>query len=170
MRLLAVPVATYRIQFSRDFRFVDARNLVPYLHELGITHLYASPRFKPGKGSSHGYDVADPFRINSELGTEEEFDEVVQKLKSYGMGLLLDIVPNHMVASSENPWWMDMLENGQASRYAGYFDIDWHPAAGKSSFLEGNRVLLPVLGDLYGKVLESQELNLKLDENGFYIR
>ncbi len=170
MRLLAVPVATYRIQFSRDFRFVDARNLVPYLHELGITHIYASPRFKAGKGSSHGYDVADPFRINSELGTEEEFDELVQKLKSYGMGLLLDIVPNHMVASSENPWWMDVLENGQASKYADYFDIDWHPAAGKSSFLQNNKVLLPVLGDLYGKVIESQELNLKLDENGFYIR
>lgn len=170
MRLLAVPVSTYRIQFSLNFRFVDARNLVPYLQELGITHLYASPRFKAGKGSSHGYDVADPMRINSELGTEEEFDELVHKLKSYGMGLLLDIVPNHMVASSENPWWMDLLENGPASEYASYFDIDWHPATGKSAFLQDNKVLLPVLGDLYGNVLEAQELNLKLDENGFYIR
>lgn len=170
MRLLAVPVATYRIQFSLNFRFIDARNLVPYLHELGITHLYASPRFKAGKGSSHGYDVADPMRINSELGTEEEFDELVRKLKSYGMGLLLDIVPNHMVASSENPWWMDVLENGTASKYATYFDIDWHPATGKAEFLQDNKVLLPVLGDLYGNVLEAQELNLKLDENGFYIQ
>ena len=170
MRLLAVPVATYRIQFSLNFRFVDAKTLVPYLHELGITHLYASPRFKAGKGSSHGYDVADPFRINSELGTEEEFDELVRKLKNYGMGLLLDIVPNHMVASSENPWWMDVLENGSTSEFARYFDIDWHPAAGKGLFLQDSKVLLPVLGDRYGKVLENQELNLKLDENGFYIR
>ncbi|HUX09281.1 MAG TPA: alpha-amylase family glycosyl hydrolase, partial [Terriglobia bacterium] len=170
MRLLAVPVATYRIQFSLNFRFVDAKNLVPYLHELGITHLYASPRFKAGKGSSHGYDVADPMRINSELGTEEEFEDLIRKLESYGMGLLLDIVPNHMVASSENPWWMDVLENGQDSEYAGYFDITWHPATGKGSFLLEGKVLLPVLGDLYGNVLEAQELNLKLDENGFYIR
>jgi (1->4)-alpha-D-glucan 1-alpha-D-glucosylmutase len=170
MRLLAVPVATYRIQFSLNFRFVDAKNLVPYLHELGITHLYASPRFKAGKGSSHGYDVADPFRINSELGTEEEFNEFVRKLKNYGMGLLLDIVPNHMVASSENPWWMDVLENGPTSEFARHFDIDWHPAAGEGLFLQDNKVLLPVLGDRYGKVLENQELNLKLDENGFYIR
>ncbi len=170
MRLLAVPVATYRIQLSLNFRFVDARNLVPYLHDLGITHLYASPRFKAGRGSSHGYDVADPMRINSELGTEDEFEELVRKLKSYGMGLLLDIVPNHMVASPENPWWMDVLENGPESEYAKYFDIDWHPTAGKGSFLQDNKVLLPVLGDLYGNVLEAQELNLKFDENGFYIR
>jgi (1->4)-alpha-D-glucan 1-alpha-D-glucosylmutase len=170
MRLLAVPVSTYRIQFNLKFRFVDAKNLVPYLHGLGITHLYVSPRFKAGKGSSHGYDVADPFRINSELGTEEEFEDLVRKLKSYGMGLLLDIVPNHMVASSENPWWMDVLENGPSSEYARYFDIDWHPATGKGLFLQENKVLIPVLGDLYGKVLENQELNLKLDENGFFIR
>ena len=170
MRLLGVPVATYRIQFNLNFRFVDAKNLVPYLNELGVTHLYASPRFKAGKGSSHGYDVADPLRINSELGTEEEFEDLVRKLKSYGMGLLLDIVPNHMVASSENPWWMDVLENGSTSEYARYFDIEWHPVAGKGLFLQDNKVLLPILGDRYGKVLENQELNLKLDENGFYIR
>jgi (1->4)-alpha-D-glucan 1-alpha-D-glucosylmutase len=170
MHAMPIPVATYRIQFSLNFRFVDARDLVPYLRELGVTHLYASPRFKAGKGSSHGYDVADPLRINSELGTEKEFDELVQKLKSYGMGLLLDIVPNHMVASAENPWWMDVLENGPDSEYAPYFDIDWHPAATKAGFLQENKVLLPVLGDLYGSVLENQELNLKLDENGFYVR
>lgn len=170
MRLLAVPIATYRIQFSLNFRFVDATNLVPYLHELGISHLYASPRFKAGKGSSHGYDVADPLRINSELGTEREFDELIAKLKSYGMGLLLDIVPNHVAASSENPWWMDVLENGMNSEYARYFDIDWHPIARKGLFLQDGKVLLPVLGDLYGVVLENQELNPKLDENGFYIR
>ena len=170
MRLLAVPAATYRIQFSLNFRFSDAKELVPYLHDLGITHLYASPRFKAGKGSSHGYDVADPLRINSELGTEEELDDLIRKLKNYGMGLLLDIVPNHMVASSENPWWMDVLENGVSSEFARYFDIDWHPATGKGLFLQDNKVLVPVLGERYGKVLENQELNLKLDENGFYFR
>ena len=165
-----VPVATYRIQFSLGFRFSDARNLVPYLHDLGITDLYASPRFKARKGSSHGYDVADPERVNSELGTEEEFDELVQRLKHYDMGLVLDIVPNHMAASPENPWWMDVLENGTSSRFASFFDIDWHPATTKAAFLQENRILLPVLGDLYGRVLENQELALKLDERGFFVR
>lgn len=165
-----VPVATYRIQFSLGFRFSDARNLVPYLHDLGITDLYASPRFKARKGSSHGYDVADPQRVNSELGTEEEFDELVQRLKHYDMGLVLDIVPNHMAASSENPWWMDVLENGASSRFASFFDIDWHPATTKAAYLQEDRILLPVLGDLYGTVLENQELDLKLDERGFFVR
>jgi len=170
MTAIRIPASTYRIQLNIQFRFSDARDLVPYLHELGVTDLYASPRFKARKGSSHGYDVADPQRISSELGTEEEFEELIQKLKHYGMGLLLDIVPNHMAASSENPWWMDVLENGPSSAYASYFDIDWHPATTKALFLQENKVLLPVLGDLYGSVLENQELNLKLDETGFYVR
>ena len=170
MVALRIPCATYRTQLNPNFRFTDARDLIPYLHELGITDHYASPRFKARKGSSHGYDVADPLRVNSELGTEEEFEELVEKLKSYGMGILLDIVPNHMAASSENPWWMDVLENGPSSPYAAYFDIDWHPAISKAAFLQENRVLLPVLGDLYGNVLENQEFSLKLDEKGFFVR
>jgi len=165
-----IPAATYRIQFHRNFRFSDARDLVPYLHGLGITDLYASPRFAARKGSSHGYDVADPLRVNSELGSEEEFEELVAKLQSYGMGLLLDIVPNHMAASWENRWWRDVLENGPSSAYARFFDIDWHPATTKAAFLQENKVLLPVLGDLYGNVLENQELSLRLDEAGFFIR
>jgi len=165
-----IPSSTYRIQFNRGFRFSDARDLVPYLHELGINDLYASPRFKAKKASSHGYDVADPQRVNSELGTEEEFDELDQKLKDYGMGLILDIVPNHMAASHQNPWWMDVLENGPSSAYADYFDIDWHPATTKAAFLQENKVLLPVLGDLYGNAIENQELLLKLDEKGFHLR
>lgn len=164
-----VPSATYRIQFSLGFRFADARELVPYLHDLGITDLYASPRFKARRGSSHGYDVADPMRVNSELGTEREFEELIEKLQHYQMEVLLDIVPNHMVASHENPWWMDVLENGPSSAYAGYFDIDWHPATAKAAFLQDDKVLLPILGDLYGNVLENQELSLKLDEKGFYV-
>ncbi len=165
-----IPGATYRIQFHRNFRFSDARDLVPYLHDLGITDLYASPRFAARKGSSHGYDVADPQRVNSELGTEQDFEELVAKLRHYGMGLLLDIVPNHMAAGWENRWWRDVLENGPSSAYARYFDIDWHPATTKAAFLQENKVLLPVLGDLYGNVLENQELTLKLDEAGFFIR
>jgi (1->4)-alpha-D-glucan 1-alpha-D-glucosylmutase len=166
---LRVPSSTYRIQFNLQFRFSDARELVPYLNDLGITDLYASPRFQARKGSMHGYDVADPRRVSSELGTEAEFDELCARLKSYSMGLLLDIVPNHMAASHENPWWMDVLENGPSSRYADYFDIDWHPATTKAAFLQDNRVLLPFLGDLYGKILEKCELSLRLDESGFFV-
>jgi (1->4)-alpha-D-glucan 1-alpha-D-glucosylmutase len=170
MRALRLPTATYRIQFSLGFRFVDARDLVPYLHELGISDLYASPRFRARRGSSHGYDVADPFRINSELGTEKEFEELVERLKQYGMGLLLDIVPNHMSATADNPWWLDVLGNGPSSLYAGFFDIDWHPPTTKAAFLQDEKVLLPILGDLYGTALENQELVLKLDETGFFVR
>jgi (1->4)-alpha-D-glucan 1-alpha-D-glucosylmutase len=149
---------------------VDARELIPYLHELGVTDLYASPRFRARRGSSHGYDVADPFRVNSELGTEKEFEELVERLRRYGMGLLLDIVPNHMAASSDNPWWLDVLENGTSSPYARFFDIDWHPPITKASFLQENRILLPILSDLFGNVLENQDLTLKLDESGFFVR
>jgi (1->4)-alpha-D-glucan 1-alpha-D-glucosylmutase len=165
-----IPIATYRIQFNLQFRFSDARDLVAYLNGLGITDLYASPRFQARKGSLHGYDVADPGRVSSELGTEREFEELSDKLKSYSMGLLLDIVPNHMAASHENPWWMDVLENGPSSRFATYFDIDWHPATTKAAFLHQNRVLLPFLGDLYGNVLENCELTVKIDDGGFFVK
>jgi (1->4)-alpha-D-glucan 1-alpha-D-glucosylmutase len=159
------PRATYRIQFNLNFRFRDAEELVPYLHALGITHLYASPRFRARKGSLHGYDVADAGRVNSELGTEEEFQSLVNRLHNYGMGLMLDIVPNHMAASEENPWWMDLLENGRESEFAPYFDIDW-----AADPLQRSRILLPVLGDFYGKVLESQGLSLHYDDQGFFVR
>jgi (1->4)-alpha-D-glucan 1-alpha-D-glucosylmutase len=170
MSILRVPSATYRVQFSLGFRFVDARDLVPYCHELGITDFYGSPRLKARRGSSHGYDVADPSRVNSELGTEDEYEELVVKRKHYGMGLLLDIVPNHMSASADNPWWMDVLENGPSSPYASFFDIDWHPETTKAAFLQENKILLPILGDLYGNVLEDQQFILKVDETGFFIR
>ena len=118
---MSLPGATYRIQFHLNFRFRDAEEPVPYLHALVITHLYASPRFRARKGSLHGYDVADAAQVNSELGTEEEFQSLVKRLHSYEMGLLLDIVPNHMAASEENPWWMDVLENGQQSEFWRHF-------------------------------------------------
>src|SRR5215471_10589867 len=165
-----VPAATYRLQFHKDFRFVDGRDLIPYLNDLGISDLYSSPRYKARRGSSHGYDIANPMRVNSELGTDEDFDELASKLHHYGMGLLLDTVPNHMAASYENPWWMDVLENGPSSAYAAYFDIDWHPATSKAAFLQENRVLLPILGDLYGSVLASGQLTLKIEDTGIHVR
>jgi (1->4)-alpha-D-glucan 1-alpha-D-glucosylmutase len=167
---MTAPGATYRVQFHQGFRFVDARDLVPYLSDLGITDLYSSPRYKPRRGSSHGYDITNPMRVNSELGTEDDFDEMADKLRNYGMGLLLDTVPNHMAASYENPWWMDVLENGQASAYAAYFDIDWHPATSKAAFLQENRVLLPILGDLYGNALAAGQFTLKIEDTGIHVR
>jgi (1->4)-alpha-D-glucan 1-alpha-D-glucosylmutase len=165
---MRIPVSTYRIQFSLAFRYVDGRDLVPYLNDLGITDLYSSPRFKARRGSPHAYDVANPLRINSELGTEEEFEELARKLQAYGMGMLLDIVPNHMAASPENPWWMDVLENGRSSIYANHFAIDWNRRCVKTAGRA--RIVLPILGDLYGHVLENREFSLKLDENGFFVR
>jgi (1->4)-alpha-D-glucan 1-alpha-D-glucosylmutase len=165
-----IPGATYRLQFHKDFRFVDGHDLVPYLSDLGITDMYSSPRYKARRGSSHGYDIANPLRVNSELGTEEDFDEMAARLQHYNMGLLLDTVPNHMAASYENPWWTDVLENGQSSAYAAYFDIDWHPATSKAAFLQENRVLLPILGDLYGNVLASGALTLKMEDTGIQVR
>lgn len=167
---MRIPSSTYRVQFNLNFRFTDAEALVPYLHDLGISDLYASPRFKARKGSSHGYDVADPMRINSELGTEEEFDRLVARLHQYGMGLLLDIVPNHMAASSENPWWMDVLENGRQSPYAVFFDIDWEPLGIKVAVLESNRVILPILGAPYADILLNQGIRLRFDDRGFFFQ
>jgi (1->4)-alpha-D-glucan 1-alpha-D-glucosylmutase len=168
MAELRIPLATYRIQFSLGFRFVDGRDLVPYLNELGVTDLYSSPRFRARRGSPHAYDVANPLQINSELGTEDEFAELAEKLQAYGMGLVLDIVPNHMATSSENPWWMDVLENGLDSLYSHHFAIDWERTNGKSA--GGNRIVLPILGDLYGAVLQNGQFSLKLDENGFFVK
>ncbi len=162
---LKIPIATYRLQFNRDFRFKDARAIVSYLGELGITDLYASPLFKARPGSIHGYDMVDPQRLNPELGTEEEFQAFVQEWKRHGLGLLLDIVPNHMAASTENPWWMDVLEDGPSSPYSSYFDIDWHPVTKALK----NKIPLPTLGNFYGRVLENQELTLTLEEKGFFI-
>jgi (1->4)-alpha-D-glucan 1-alpha-D-glucosylmutase len=164
------PSATYRIQFSLNFRFADARDLIPYLHDLGVSELYASPRFRARKGSSHGYDVTDPQRVNSELGTDREFEELVQRLKDYGMGLLLDIVPNHMAASAENPWWTDVLANGRSSPYANFFDIDWQSPTDKARATAASKLVIPVLGDLYGRALENQEITLRLEEDGFWLR
>ncbi len=165
MPSVRVPLTTYRLQFHGRFRFEHARALVPYLDALGVTGLYASPLLKARKGSSHGYDVTDPTRLNPELGTEGEFDALVEALRGRRMGLLLDIVPNHMSASSENRWWMDVLENGAGSPFAPFFDIDWHSP---KKALE-KKVLLPILGGPYGRVLENRELVLRLEMGGFFV-
>jgi (1->4)-alpha-D-glucan 1-alpha-D-glucosylmutase len=158
--------ATYRLQFNKDFTFQDAAKIIDYLSQLGISHVYASPILSARRGSTHGYDAIDPTRLNPELGTEADFAALQDKLREYGLGLILDIVPNHMSASSENSWWMDVLENGPESAYASYFDIDWHPP---SRMLEG-KVLLPVLGRPFGEALEHQDLKLVLTEGKFFVQ
>ncbi|MGH2381697.1 MAG: malto-oligosyltrehalose synthase [Candidatus Limnocylindria bacterium] len=133
-----VPRATYRVQMHAGFTLDDALSIVPYLAELGISHLYTSPLLQAAPGSTHGYDVVDPGRVNDELGGAAAFERLTDALRAHGMGLILDIVPNHMAISSElNRWWWDVLELGPASRYASWFDVDWTPG----------HVLLPVLGD-----------------------
>ena len=120
-----IPRATYRLQFHRDFTFADAQALIPYLDDLGISHIYASPVTTARSGSTHGYDVVDPTRINPELGGEAAFRALVDGLQARGMGLIIDIVPNHMgVAGGENRWWNDVLRHGPESEFAGFFDID----------------------------------------------
>jgi len=165
MRSNRAPSATYRIQLNKDFRFADAHKILDYLQELGISDLYLSPVLASRKGSNHGYDIIDPSRINPDLGTEEEFNGLQAELQNRGMGLLLDIVPNHMAASVENPWWMDVLENGSQSPFAAFFDVEWHPHARS---LEG-RILLPVLGRPFGEALDSGELKVVYGDGRFYI-
>ena len=155
------PTATYRLQFNPDFGFRDAISLLPYLEKLGISHVYASPLLRPAPGSAHGYDVVDPTSLNPELGEEAEFQALLDELASRDMGLILDIVPNHMAVNSANEWWQDVLEHGRKSRFAHYFDIDWERGDGK--------VVVPTLGDHFGSTLENGELQLRIEERGLAI-
>jgi (1->4)-alpha-D-glucan 1-alpha-D-glucosylmutase len=124
----SIPSATYRLQLNRDFTFAQATDVVPYLADLGVSHLYLSPCLKARPGSMHGYDIVDHNSFNPEIGTAEDFNQLVDALHDRDMGIILDIVPNHMgIMGSDNAWWLDVLENGEASAYAGFFDIDWHP-------------------------------------------
>ncbi len=155
-----IPLSTYRLQFSRAFTFNQARKIVPFLSALGISHLYASPYLKARPGSLHGYDIIDHNQLNPEIGTYPEFELLCATLAEHGMGQVLDVVPNHMgVQGGDNAWWLDVLENGQASVYAGFFDIDWAPI---KTELRG-KVVLPVLANHYGTVLENAELKLCFD-------
>jgi (1->4)-alpha-D-glucan 1-alpha-D-glucosylmutase len=164
--MLRVPTATYRLQFNSEFTFRDATKILPYLAALGITDVYSSPLLRPRHGSTHGYDIVDATILNPALGSDEDFSAFQEELDRHGMGLLLDIVPNHMAASHENEWWTNVLENGPQSRYLHYFDIDWRPVT--TGFGVEEKVLLPILGKPYGESLESKEIQLGFDENGLY--
>ena len=156
-----IPRATYRVQFHKDFTFADGARLAPYLSKLGISHLYASPILHARAGSTHGYDVVDHRRINPELGGEDAFRMMAATLRAHGIGIVLDIVPNHMaVGGADNPWWLDVLEKGAASPFAQYFDIDWNPPGAALR----NKVLAPFLGAPYSAVLLSGELRLVWDD------
>ena len=159
------PRATYRVQLTARFGFDDAAAIADYLADLGVSHLYCSPYLQAAAGSTHGYDVVDHRRVNAELGGPAGHDRMVPALRRHGLGQVLDIVPNHMAISRENPWWWDVLENGPCSRYAPYFDVEWDPPEAKLR----DRVLLPVLGDHYGRVLEAGELRFVYDAGVFTI-
>jgi len=154
--------ATYRVQFNERFRLSDAREIVPYLHELGISHLYASPLTMAAPHSQHGYDVCDFKRLNPELGTEQDLSDLIEALHKRGMGLILDVVPNHMDASDKNPWWWEVLRLGKSSPYADFFDIEWDSGDPRTR----DKILLPVLGDRYALVLARREIALGSLGNG----
>ncbi len=156
-----IPTCTYRLQFNRWFTFAQAREIVPYLRALGVSDVYASPYFQAGPNSLHGYDITDHNKLNAAIGSQEEYDAWIAELHAHGMGQLLDFVPNHMgITEPGNKWWADVLENGPSSMYAPYFDIDWRPL--KSDLRD--KVLLPILSDQYGRVLERGELQVRFEE------
>lgn len=163
-----IPRATYRLQFSKTFGFKAAAALAPYLARLGISHVYASPCLKARPGSTHGYDIVSHDELNPELGSTADFKAMVQAFKAHGLGQILDFVPNHMgVGGADNRWWLDLLEWGPHSEFAGWFDIDWRS---DHQYLR-DKVLAPLLGDHYGVVLEAGELKLRFDadEGGFAV-
>jgi malto-oligosyltrehalose synthase len=151
---MSIPRATMRLQFNKQFTFGQATELVPYFAALGVSHLYASPIMAARPGSMHGYDTIDPARLNPELGDEEDFRKLVHTLRAREMGLIVDIVPNHMAVGSDNKWWMDVLTHGRHSSYAKFFDIDWDVP----DLSRRGKVLLPVLGRPYGEALTAGEI------------
>ena len=161
-----VPVATYRAQMHRGFTFDGAAAIVPYLQRLGLGDFYASPIFEARPGSMHGYDVTRHDRLNPELGGTEHFAPFAEGLRSHDMGLLLDIVPNHMGIGRDAVWWQDVLENGHASRYANYFDIDWSPLKEEMR----DKLLLPILGNQYGEELEAKRIQVAFEDGRFYVK
>jgi (1->4)-alpha-D-glucan 1-alpha-D-glucosylmutase len=161
-----VPTATYRLQFGPSFGFKDAEAIVPYLHDLGISDIYASPVFKANKGSKHGYDLTNPSELNPELGSAEDFSSLTAKRGEYNIGWIQDIVPNHMAYSSDNRMLMDIFKNGRNSRYADFFDIFWdHP----DESLRG-KILAPFLGKPYSVALADGEIQLEWTESGLAVR
>jgi len=161
-----IPTCTYRLQFNRWFTFSQAREIVPYLHALGVSDVYASPYFHASPDSLHGYDIADHNKLNAAIGSRAEYDQWIAELSAHRMGQVLDFVPNHVgIADWRNAWWMDVLENGPSSRYAPYFDIDWQPL----KFDLRDKVLLPILSDQYGRALERGGLQVRFEEGTFYL-
>src|SRR5713226_4544901 len=160
------PEATYRLQFHAGFTFQDACRLVPHLDDLGITDCYASPYLQARPGSQHGYDIQDHRCLNAEIGSEDDYNQWTAALQARGMGQVFDTVPNHMgIVGNKNVWWNDVLENGPSSPYASFFDINW--SSYKPSLRD--KVLLPILGDAYGQVLEAQQLLLRFEAGAFTI-
>jgi (1->4)-alpha-D-glucan 1-alpha-D-glucosylmutase len=161
-RQAIIPRATYRLQLNGAFTLNDATALIPYLSRLGVSHVYCSPYFRARPGSLHGYDVVDHNSLNPEIADAADFERFVAALRACGMGQILDVVPNHVgIMGSDNAWWMDVLENGPASLYAAFFDIDWQPA---NPALAG-KLLVPVLGESYGRVLERRELEPRFERD-----
>ncbi|MFC4426049.1 malto-oligosyltrehalose synthase [Deinococcus navajonensis] len=163
----ALPSATYRLQLHAGFDFAAARRVLPYLARLGLSDVYLSPIWTSTPGSTHGYDVTDHAQVNPELGGEAGLRRFAARARELGLGVVVDFVPNHMgIQNGHNPYWEDVLQHGQASRYAHFFDISWQPL---KRALEG-KVLLPVLGDQYGRVLERGELSLERQGGRFFVR
>ncbi len=161
-----IPRATYRVQLHAGFTFAHLAEIVPYLRDLGISDVYASPIFLATPGSMHGYDVCDHNEINPELGGMEGLRQLHAQLREYGLGLLVDFVPNHMGVEGQGNWkWMDVLENGHLSRYASYFDIEWNPT---QAYLQ-DRIVVPLLHDFYGKVLEAGDIRLVYQNGAFHV-
>jgi (1->4)-alpha-D-glucan 1-alpha-D-glucosylmutase len=161
-----IPTCTYRLQFNRWFTFSQAREIVPYLNALGVSDVYASPYFQASPDSLHGYDITNHNKLNTAIGSRKDYDAWIAELRARSMGQLLDFVPNHVgIAEPLNQWWMDVLENGPGSRHAPYFDVDWQPL--KSDLHD--KVLLPILSDQYGRVLERGELQVRFEEGSFYL-
>jgi (1->4)-alpha-D-glucan 1-alpha-D-glucosylmutase len=159
-----IPTCTYRLQFNRQFTFAQAREITPYLRKLGVSDAYASPYFQARAESLHGYDITDHNKLNAAIGSRAEYDAWIAELHAHEMGQVLDFVPNHMgIGEPLNQWWQDVLENGPSSAHAKFFDIDWHPL--KSDLHD--KVLLPILGDQYGRVLERGELQVRFDAGSF---
>ncbi|MGD0229646.1 MAG: malto-oligosyltrehalose synthase [Syntrophorhabdales bacterium] len=161
-----IPLSTYRLQLNREFTFSEARAIIGYLADLGITDLYTSSYLKAREGSLHGYDIVNFSELNDEIGAPEEYEAFVEEQKRCGFGQILDLVPNHMcIGSDRNLWWMDVLENGPSSVYARFFDVNWQPVKIELK----NKILVPVLGDQYGKILENQELRLEFRDGAFFV-
>jgi (1->4)-alpha-D-glucan 1-alpha-D-glucosylmutase len=161
-----LPSSSYRLQLHAAFNFDDAARIAAYLKDLGISHVYCSPYLSAAAGSMHGYDVVDPQAVNPELGGDAGHTRFCSALESLNLGQVLDIVPNHMAAGQENSYWWDVLENGPSSRFAEWFDIDWNSAEVKLQ----NKVLIPVLGDQYGRVLSALQIKVNYDGRSFQLR